>query len=166
MPTHREVALRAAFWRVNGKLMKLDDAGIASVFASEGAATAAVKAAVASLEPNWEAHMATLAKGTQLKLTVPGAVPAVAYEKVDSPKGAPYDENLDMPTYIDGSKPGKRELYTGDFKGDPKAADAPDPAKNALTTGGATVHGNVYIIIDPSQSYTDGWAIYTAYPKP
>ena len=166
MPTHREVALRAAFWRVNGKLMKLDDAGIASVFATEGAATSAIQAALATLTPNWQAHMVTLAKGTQIKLTAPASVPAVAYEKHDSPKGTPYDENVEMPTYIDGSKPGRRELYKGDFKGDAKDPNAPDAAKDPLTTGGAAVQGNVYIIIDPSQDYPEGWAIYTAYPKP
>jgi hypothetical protein len=155
--------LRAAFHQVNGKPMALDAAGIASVFASDGAATTAVKAALAAeLAPNWRAHMATLAKGTQVKLSAAASVQAVAYEKLDSPKGSPYATS-EMPKYLDGSKPGTRELYRGDYKGGP---DAPDQTKDPLTTGGAGTQGTVYIIIDPSPGYPTGWAIYTCYPKP
>jgi hypothetical protein len=166
MPTQRQVALRAAFQQVNGTPMALDAAGVASVFANEGAATAAVQAALAAeLIPNWPAHMATLAKGTQVKINASVSVAAAAFEKFDSPKGSPYPDS-EMPTYLDGSKPGKRELYRGDFKGSPGDPGAPDPAKDPLTSGGPCVQGSVYLIIDPSPNYATGWAIYTAYPKP
>jgi hypothetical protein len=109
--------------------------------------------------------MAALAKSTQVKLNIPVSVPSVAYEKVDNPKGAPYP-NSDMPMYLDSSSAGKRELYRGDYRGDPKDAKAPDPAQSPLTSGGNAVHSSVYIIIDPDPGYPTGWAIYTAYPKP
>lgn len=164
MPTHRQVALRAAFQRVNGKLMALDAAGVASVFASGGAATTAVQAALnAELVPNWQStHMAALAKGTQVKISASVSVPAVSYTKHDPPPGDPYPDS-EMPKYIDGSKSGKRELFRGDYTSGP---NPPDKTLDPLTTGGAGTQGTVYIIIDPSPSYPTGWAIYTAYPKP
>lgn len=164
MPTHRQVALRAAFQRVNGKLMALDAAGVASVFANGGAATTAVQAALnAELVPNWQStHMAALAKGTQVKISASVGVPAVSYTKHDPPPGDPYPDS-EMPKYIDGSKNGQRELFRGDYTSGP---NPPDKAQPPLTTGGAMTQGTVYIIIDPSPSYPTGWAIYTAYPKP
>ena len=68
MTGHEQVALRAAFWKVNGVRMDLDPAGTATVFESDAEALAAVQAALlAELAANWATHRVTLAKGTQLK---------------------------------------------------------------------------------------------------
>ena len=168
MTGNRQVALRAAFWRVNGVRMDLDAAGTATVFANDAAALAAVQAALtAELAANWATHRESLVKGTHVKITHPVAVNVVRYTKHDPPLGTPYDEALMMPKYLDAAKPGDRELYRGDYAGAGRPADpsAPDTAKDPLTTGGAGVMNNVYLIVDPNQDAPGGWAVYTTYPK-
>lgn len=167
MTGHRQVALRAAFWKVGGVRMDLDAAGTATVFASDAVALGSVQAALAAeLAANWATHRATLAKGTQVKITHAVAVNVVGYTKHDAPLGAPYDEAV-MPKYLEPAKAGDRELYRGDYAGAGRPADpnAPDKAKDALTTGGARVMNNVYLIVDPNQNAPGGWAVYTTYPK-
>jgi hypothetical protein len=167
MTGHREVALRAAFWKVNGVRMDLDAAGTATVFANDAAALAAVKAALlAELSANWAAHRVTLAKGTQVKITHAVAINTVGYTKSDAPVGTPYPEPM-TPKYIDGSKAGDRQLYAGDYAGVGRPADpnAPDAAKAPLTTGGPGAMGSIFLIVDPNQNADGGWAVYTTYPK-
>lgn len=167
MTGHREVALRAAFWKVNGVKMDLDPAGTATVFASDGETLTAVKAALlAELSANWAVHRVTLAKGTQVKITHAVAVNTVAYTKIDAPIGTPYPETM-TPKYVDSSKTGDRELYAGDYAGPGHPADpnAPDTAKPRLTSGGPLVMNSLYLIVDPNQDADGGWAVYTTYPK-
>ena len=60
----RQVAMRAAFQRVNGKKMVLDDTGRASVFKDEATANAAVQAWLAAdFLPNWRATHAQARQG-------------------------------------------------------------------------------------------------------
>ena len=168
MTGHRQVALRAAFWKVDGVKLDLDEAGTASVFADETTATTAVKAAInAKLVANWNTHRKTLAKGTQVKINAAVSVKCVAYTKSDDPVGEPYAES-EMPKYIESSKDGERELYPGDYAGAglPTDANAPDKAEDPLTTGGETTYDHVYAIIDPNKDRLGGWGVYTAYPKP
>src|SRR5215218_6891695 len=70
MAGHRQVALRAAFWRVAGIRMDLDHLGTASVFARDGDATTAVQAAWAQLTANWPAYRLELAQNTQVKCPI------------------------------------------------------------------------------------------------
>lgn len=164
---HHQVAMRAAFHKVDGIRMDLDGAGTATVFANGGVALTAVKAAIATeLKTNWLTHRISLAKGTQVKITSAVAVSVVGYTKIDSPIGDPYPDTA-MPKYIDNSKAGDRELYAGDYHGAGKPSDpnAPDKTKTALTKAGPPSMNSVYVIVDPSQSAPGGWAIYTTYPK-
>ena len=164
MVGHGEVAERAAFWYVGGVRMDLDDAGRASVFSSASGALTAVQAAVTSdLAANWATHRRSLAKNTQVKITVAATVPVVAYTKSDAPPGTPYP-TTDRPKYMGGS--GDRELYAGHYTGASSDPNAPDAKKAPLTAGGSATWGNVYVIVDPKSSAPGGWAIYTAYPKP
>ncbi|MFL6278332.1 MAG: DUF4157 domain-containing protein [Blastocatellia bacterium] len=169
MTGHRQVALRAAFQKVDGVLMALDDAGIASVFADEDKATAAVKTALdKDLVQKWETHRKTLAKGSQVQITEAVNVSCVAYTKQDDPPGTPYAES-EMPKYIDTSKSGERELYAGDYTGAGRPTDAngPDTTKKSLTTGGNATYTKVFVVVDPTtKQNTGGWAIKTAFPKP
>lgn len=168
MTGHRQVALRAAFWKVNGVRMDLDAAGTATVFANQTTATTAVTTALNNeLVANWATHRADLARGKQVKINSPVSVSCVAYTKRDAPPGSPYPDT-EMPKYIDNTKSGDRELYPGDYvgPGQPSDANAPDPTKQSLTTGGSVVYNHVYVIVDPNPSAPGGWAIYTAYPKP
>jgi hypothetical protein len=80
----------------------------------------------------------TLAKGTQVKITHAVAVKTVAYTKKDPLLGTPYPETM-MPKYMESSKAGDRELYPHHYSGAGHLSDpnAPDTAKDPLTTGGA-----------------------------
>jgi hypothetical protein len=164
---NRQVALRAAFQKVDGVRMDLDAAGTATVFASGSAALAVVKAAItAELKANWATHRLALAKGTQVKITHGAAVSVVGYTKTDSPPGVAYPDSV-TPKYLDNSKSGDRELYAGDYHGAGKPSDpnAPDKAKPKLTSGGPKAMAGVFLIVDPSLTSPGGWAVYTAYPK-
>jgi hypothetical protein len=167
MTGHEQVALRAAFWKVNGVKMDLDPLGTATVFASEAGALTAVQAALlAELSANWAVHRVSLAKGTQVKITHAAAIKTVGYTKKDAPLGTPYVETL-MPKYMDNAKAGDRVLYPGHYAGAGRPTDpaAPDPAKDPLTTGGDRNAVSIYLIVDPQQNADGGWAVYTTYPK-
>lgn len=164
MTGNEQVAQRAAFHRVGGKPMPLDDSGQASVFGGMGDAQAATQAAITNeLAANWDTHRVSLAKNTQVKINVAAPSPVVAYTKSDDPKGTAYLPE-DIPKYMGGA--GDRELYAGHYTGAADAGDAPDTTKTPLTAGGAGNWGKVYVIVDPKASAEGGWAVYTSYPKP
>ena len=144
----RQVGLRAGFHYVNGTYMKLDSSGRASVFKDETTATAAVQAALTGdLKANWPARARELAEGDQVEIDFTVPVAAVAYTKHDAPPGTPYPDT-DTPAYIDASKSGDRELFTGDYSGPGRPGDptGPDRTKDPLTDGGATVDPIVHVL--------------------
>ncbi|MGH2408949.1 MAG: hypothetical protein ACRDGS_01140, partial [Chloroflexota bacterium] len=147
MAGRREVALRAAFWRVNGVAMDLDPAGVSSVFAAAAAADSSISAAITGeFTTNWDVHRRALARGNDVKMTVPITGAAVAYRKHDVSYGDPYPDTQ-FPKYIDSAKTGTRVLYGGDYTGagQPTDPDAPDLALDPLTDDVTASIATVYI---------------------
>ncbi|HVA88532.1 MAG TPA: hypothetical protein VNL71_01695 [Chloroflexota bacterium] len=167
MAGRREVALRAAFWQVNGVAMDLDPAGISSVFAAAADADASIGAAIAGeLTANWDVHRRALARGNDVKITIPITGAAVAYRKHDAPVGVPYTD-ADFPKYIDPAKAGTRVLFGGDYIGAGQPADpnAPNIALDPLTDDVTAAVTNVYIIVKAEADAPGGWYVHTAFPK-
>jgi hypothetical protein len=149
----RQVALRAAFWKVNGKQMNLDPKGTASAFDSEATANAVIADFISKdLEPNWATHRLTLAGNTQIQVHYGVSSKVVAFTKADAPPGTPYPDAM-MPKYIDNGQTGDRLLFAGDYAGAGRPTDpnAPDTAKPPLTVKGPTTMPKAYIVVDPNQ---------------
>ncbi|HXT35090.1 MAG TPA: hypothetical protein VN837_05895 [Chloroflexota bacterium] len=167
MAGRREVALRAAFWRVNGVAMDLDPSGVSSVFAAATDANSSIGAAITGdFTTNWDANRRALAKGNDVKMTVPITGTAVAYRKHDAPYGDPYAD-AHFPKYIDPAKTGTRVLYAGDYTGAGLSADpnAPDLALDPLTDDVSATIATVYIIVKAEAAAPGGWYVHTAFPK-
>ena len=166
MPTHREVALRAAFWKVNGKRMDLDALGIASVFQDEATATAAVKAAIAAeITPNGRRRTSPRSpRARRSRSASQSRSRPWPTRRSTAPRARHTPTRRCRPTWTRQARTAR--AVPRRLQGRADGPGRPDKTQPALTAGGATVQGTLYMIIDPSPTYATGWAIYTAYPRP